>query len=83
MENTEHADNILIPRITFEATLHSGRSLRRRQFPLQPVYATTFNSCQGLTLDRIGIELTHAIFSHGQLYTALSRICNSSDTRVR
>jgi len=39
-------------------------------------YATTFNSCQGLTLDRIGADLTRPVFSYGQLYTALSQIRN-------
>lgn len=28
----------------------------RRQFPLQLAYATTFSSCQGLTLDRIVVD---------------------------
>ena len=36
----------------------------RRQFPLTAAYATTFNSCQGLTLDRMGADLTKPVFSH-------------------
>ncbi|KIO14759.1 hypothetical protein M404DRAFT_119686, partial [Pisolithus tinctorius Marx 270] len=44
------------------------------QFPLAPAYATTFNSCQGLTLNVVGVDLTRPVFSHGQLYTALSHI---------
>lgn len=69
-------EDILIPRIIFETELRSGHTLCRRQFPLAPAYATTFNSCQGLTLDRVGIDLTYPVFSHGQLYTAVSRIRN-------
>lgn len=65
---------ILLPRISFTHSLRSGHTLLRRQFPLAPAYATTFNSCQGLTLDRVGVDLTVPMFSHGQLYTALSRI---------
>ncbi|KIM52666.1 hypothetical protein SCLCIDRAFT_140708, partial [Scleroderma citrinum Foug A] len=57
--------------------------LHRKQFPLAPAYATTFNSCQGLTLDCVGIDLTRPVFSHGQLYTALSRIRHRSHARVR
>src|ERR1700761_8255891 len=34
-----------------------GRTLLRRQFPLAPAYATTFNSCQGLTLDIVGSDI--------------------------
>lgn len=71
----EDNEEILIPRISFTYDIPgSGFTLIRRQFPLAPAYATTFNSCQGLTLDRVGVDLTHPVFSHGQLYTALSRI---------
>jgi ATP-dependent DNA helicase PIF1 len=76
-------EDVLIPRITFETTLPSGHTLLRCQFPLAPAYATTFNSCQGMTLDRIGIDLTRPVFSHGQLYTALSRICNHEHAVAR
>ncbi|KIN94736.1 hypothetical protein M404DRAFT_167456, partial [Pisolithus tinctorius Marx 270] len=51
-------------------------------FPLAPAYATTFNSCQGLTLDAVSIDLTCPVFSHGQLYTALSHICHQSHACV-
>ena len=69
------AEEILLPRITFAASLPSGHTFQRKQFPVAPAYATTFNSCQGLTLARIGVDLTHPVkFSHGQLYTALSRV---------
>jgi ATP-dependent DNA helicase PIF1 len=77
-------EEILIPRITFTASLPSSRyTLQRKQFPLAPAYATTFNSCQGLTLDKVGIDLTSPVFSHGQLYTALSRVRHRDDARIR
>ena len=71
-------DFVHLPRITFEEQLHNGHTLQRLQFPIAPAYATTFNSCQGLTLNRIAIDLTFPVFSHGQLYTALSRIRHRS-----
>jgi ATP-dependent exoDNAse (exonuclease V) alpha subunit len=67
-------EEILIPRITFTSNLPSGYTLQRQQFPLALSYATTFNSCQGMTLERAGFDLTRHVFSHGQLYMALSRI---------
>ncbi|OSX66535.1 hypothetical protein POSPLADRAFT_1131752 [Postia placenta MAD-698-R-SB12] len=76
-------EDILISRISFTALLETGHTLVRRQFPLAPAYATTFNSCQGLTLDVVGVDLTRPVFSHGQLYTALSRIRHRSHARVR
>ena len=76
-------EDILIPRISFLHNLPSGHTLLRRQFPLAPAYATTFNSCQGLTLDIVGVDLTRPVFSHGQLYTALSHIRHHSHAKVR
>ena len=81
-EINSNAD-ILLPRITFKDRLPSSHTLCRRQFPLAPAYASTFHSCQGLTLDRVGVDLTEDVFTHGQLYTALSRIRNRSDAVVR
>ena len=36
-------------------------------------FALTINKAQGQTLDRVGIYLRSPVFSHGQLYVALSR----------
>ena len=78
----EEEEDILIPRISFLHQLPSGHTLLCRQFPLTPAYATTFNSCQGLTLDIVGVDLTRPVFSHGQLYTALSHIRHHSHAKV-
>jgi ATP-dependent DNA helicase PIF1 len=72
-------EDILIPRISFLHTLSSAHTLVRRQFPIDLAYSTTFNSCQGLTLDKVAVDLTTPVFSHGQLYTALSRIRKRED----
>ena len=86
-ENTDHIessdDDILIPRISFTHTLSSGYTLLRCQFPLAAAYCTTFNSCQGLNLNYVGVDLTRPVFSHGQLYTALSRIKNRTRAMIR
>jgi ATP-dependent DNA helicase PIF1 len=76
-------ENILIPRIVLECGMPgSTHVVLRRQFPLAAAYATTFNSCQGLTLDKVAVDLTRPVFSHGQLYTALSRARNRRDCAV-
>lgn len=63
----------LLPRIIFEfRPKFCTWTVQRRQFPLRLAYATTFNSCQGLTLDRTVIDLRTPVFAHGQLYTSLS-----------
>jgi ATP-dependent DNA helicase PIF1 len=48
-------------------------TIRRRQLPLILAYAVTVHKAQGQTLSTVGLYITTAIFTHGQLYTALSR----------
>ncbi|XP_078428000.1 uncharacterized protein LOC144700447 [Wolffia australiana] len=43
------------------------------QFPLRLDFAMTINKSQGQTLDTVGLYLPHPLFTHGQLYFALSR----------
>jgi hypothetical protein len=74
------AQPLYLPRINFEFQPNGANwTVQRRQFPLRPAYATTFNSCQGLTLDGVVLDLTTPVFAHGQLYTSLSRVRDSSD----
>lgn len=72
----QHSENsVFLPRITIIPT-HSGLpfDLKRRQFPVRPAFAMTINKAQGQTLDYIGLNLSDPVFSHGQLYVALSRV---------
>ncbi|MFS7972712.1 putative DNA helicase [Helianthus anomalus] len=47
---------------------------QRRQFPLALCFAMTINKSQGQSLSRVGLFLKQPVFTHGQLYVALSRV---------
>jgi hypothetical protein len=70
-------------RINFDFNpLRSSWTILWRQLPLRLAYATTFNSCQGLTLDRAIVDLTSPVFAHGQLYAALTRFRERGNGRA-
>ena len=56
--------------------------MKRRQFPVRPAFAMTINKAQGQTLQRVGLYLPTSVFSHGQLYVALSRVGSAAQATV-
>lgn len=55
---------------------------QRLQFPIRPAFAMTINKSQGQTLDFVGLWLKNSVFSHGQLYVALSRVTAKENLKI-
>jgi ATP-dependent exoDNAse (exonuclease V) alpha subunit len=72
-------NTVLIPRITMESSSEENPiPLKRRQFPVRLAFAMTINKAQGQSVKWVGLNLRTPVFSHGQLYVALSR-CTHPD----
>jgi ATP-dependent DNA helicase PIF1 len=75
----KHAGNeVFIPRITIDPSEELPINLFHRQFPVRLAFIMTINKSQGQSIVNVGIDLRNPVFSHSQLYVALSR-CTSSD----
>lgn len=77
----EHDGEItFIPRITLTPSIsHTDFAfkLRRRQFPVRLAFAMSINKAQGQSVKYVGLDLRSPVFTHGQLYVALSRATSS------
>ena len=55
----------------------------RFQFPIRPCFSMSINKAQGQTLDYVSIWLgDEHVFTHGQLYVALSRVSDISNIKI-
>lgn len=57
-------------------------TMTRRQFPVIPAFSMTVNKSQGQSFSKVGLFLPAPVFSHGQLYVALSRARDRNSLKI-
>ena len=80
-----HGKTEFIPRIMLSPTEDDANpsfKLKCRQFPVRLAFSITINKTQSQSVKRVGIDLRVPVFSHGQLYVALSRVKNSRNSKA-
>ncbi|XP_022152307.1 ATP-dependent DNA helicase PIF1-like [Momordica charantia] len=75
---------VFLPRIPMSPANDEGYpfKFKRKQFPIRLCFAMTINKAQGQTIPNVGVYLPQNVFSHGQLYVALSRGISMATTKL-
>lgn len=74
---------VLIPRMDMNPSNSSMPfKMKRRQFPISLSFAMTINKSQGQSLRDVGLYLARSVFTHGQLYVALSRVRSMDGLKI-
>lgn len=58
-------------------------SLLKRHFPIRLAFCMTINKAQGQTLDSVGLYLPQPVFTHSQLYVAMSWVRSYENLTVQ
>ena len=80
--NIDPTNEVFIPWITIDPSEDLPVNLFCHQFPVCLAFDMTIDKAQEQSIINVGIDLCSPVFSHGQLYVALSRCTSSNRIKV-
>ena len=74
---------VFIPRIPlYDRSNEYPWTMIRVQFPIKVAFAMTIHKGQGQSMHRVGVNVAMEMFTHGQLYVAVSRATNAAGLKI-
>ncbi len=74
---------VFLPKITLSPDESEDViKFKRKQFPIRLAFSLTINKAQGQSIKKLGIFIDSPLFSHGHLYTSMSRVTNKTFMKV-
>lgn len=76
-------ERVFLPKIILHPNEDDSTvQFNRKQFPIRLAFALTINKSQGQTIKKVALYVDSPLFSHGHLYTAMSRVTKKSNFKI-